>query len=263
MQNINLTLAANMPQYVPVAGKVAVIMSADQGNGLALDFNTGNAVAASLKGMGPGARIAPVGGFSGITVTAAEAGAVSIIVTNGDIDIQITQQTAVIANGDVAAIPVRTPPGTRLAVDIGGGSVEVTATDVSINNDTAHPVPVAIVSEPGAPFAVLVNNPAGAPVPTLGVKAQTPATVAPVAVAPSTTGAALLAADATRRAVRFYNAGAFPVAITPDNATTFAQAAIVLNAGDFWSETDAPGAAWYAATGAAGAASVNLQTVKA
>lgn len=260
MQNINLTLAAGVPQYVPIAGKVAVILSADQGNGLTLDFNTGNAVAATVRGMGPGARIAPVGGFSGVTVTAAEAGAVSMIVTNGDIDIQVTQQTAQVANGDLQAIPVRTPAGTRLAVDIGGGSVEVTATNVSISNDAAHPVPVSLVSEPGAPVAVTV----GATVTTLETKAQTAGTVAPVAVAANATGTALLAADATRRAVRFYNpqSSAGPVAITPDNATVFANAAIVLYPGDFWNDTDAPGAAWYASAPAATGATVNIQTVK-
>lgn len=259
MQNVNLVLKAGVPQRVPVAGNVLMVLSADQGNGLTLDFSSGNAIGATLANMGPGARIAPQGGFTGVTVTAAEDGNVSMVITNGDIDVQLSQMAATVANGDAAAIPVRTPAGTRLAVDIGGGTVNVTAANVGINNTAANPVPVSLVSEPGAPVAVNgtvnIGNTAGSPVPVSIVnepgapftvtptQGATVAEVAPVAVAGAV--GALLAAG-VRRAFRVRNAGAGLLAIGGNAALTLAQAVIVLNPGDVWEEVLIPQAAWYA-----------------
>lgn len=196
MQTLKLTLSAGMPQPVHVAGTVLVIQSADQGSTLSVDFSQGGAVNATVLNLGAGAKIAPKGGFSGVTVTSPVDANVSLIITSGDIDIQLT------------AI----------------GSI--------ITNTNANPVPVAIVSEPGAPFQVQA-------VPA-GVAATD---VAPVAI--PNAGTQLVAASAGRKSLRVRNVGPGQLAITAAAATSFANAAIILAVGDVWIETDAPQAKWY------------------
>jgi len=267
MQNIGTTLTPGSATPFQMRGTVLQILSSGNSAGLTVQFLRGSQVEYTVKGALTGWKLKPAGGFDSITIESATGDTISAIVTGGDVDIQVLETAAQITN----------TAGNPVPVSIGGGNVTVTATNVGINNTSANPVPVSITSEPGAPFAVTVGNTSGSPVPvslvsepgapvaTVDTKAMTPATVAPVTVAANATGTALLALDATRRGVRFYNpqTSAGPVAITPDGTTAFANAAVVLYPGDFWNETEAPGAAWYASTPAATGAAVNLQTVKA
>lgn len=286
MQNIQFALSPN--QNLPVQVKGAVLQVIDTGEeAVTVQFLQGGQVAYEVDNVTTGWKVQPFGGFTSMNVKAgANGGNFSAIVTNGDIDIQVLSVGSTIGNTTNNPVPVAivSEPGapfqvtaaadfpvkngaTALHVTVDGtvevSGVELTATNVGINNTAANPVPVSLVSEPGAPLAV--SAPAAAPLATLPNLAQTPATVTPVAIAANTTGTALLAADATRRAVRFYNpqGSAGPVAIVPAAADTFANAAIVLYPGDFWNESEAPGAAWYASTPNATGATVNLQTVKA
>jgi hypothetical protein len=264
MQNIGITLTPRYAQPFQMKGTVLQMLSSGNSAGLTVQFLKGSQVQYTVTGVLTGWKLTPKGGFDSITIESATGDTISGIVTDGNVDIQVLETVTQISNTTANPVPVQVADGS---------TVTVTATNVGINNSSANPVPVSIVNEPGAPFAVTVSNTAGSPLPvslvsepgapvaTLDTKAQTPATVAPVTLAASATGTVLLASSATRRAARFYNAGANPVAITPDNATTFVNAAIMLNPGDFWNETDAPGAAWFASTGASGGSTVNLQTV--
>lgn len=81
---------------------------------------------------------------------------------------------------------------------------------------------------------------------------------APVSVGVAAT--ALVAADANRKGVRFYNAGTATVYIG-SSAVTTANGAIRLDPGAVWVETDAAPAAWYGISGTA-AQSVRVQTVQ-
>ena len=102
---------------------------------------------------------------------------------------------------------------------------------------------------------VTIDNTIAAPVPALLTLADTLNDAAPVAVAD--VAAVLLAASATRRGFRVYNAGANPVAIG-GAAVVFANAAVILQAGDTWMESDAPGAAWKCICGAGLASTLNV-----
>lgn len=79
----------------------------------------------------------------------------------------------------------------------------------------------------------------------------------PDPVSVGTNATSLVAASTTRRCVRFFNAGTADVYIGGSGITT-ANGAIKLAAGQGWSETDAPGAAWYGISGTAGQ-SVRIQ----
>jgi hypothetical protein len=83
---------------------------------------------------------------------------------------------------------------------------------------------------------------------------------APVAV--TSAGQVLVAADATRREVRFINLGPDPVAIGPA-AMTWAQRVVVLNVNDVWIETRGANLAWSGICNAATTASVGVQGVLA
>lgn len=87
--------------------------------------------------------------------------------------------------------------------------------------------------------------------------ADTITDTAPVTV--GTAATALVAASATRRAVRFYNAGTADVYLGGSGVTT-ANGCIKIAAGQSWFEDDAPGAAWYGISGTAGQ-SVRIQEV--
>jgi hypothetical protein len=253
MQTIKQLITAAAGYNANLKGLVLFVQDCDQGDALTITLTDILGNRYTVQEVGPGAKIKPAGGFTNVQISTPEDANVMFIVTSGDIEIQNSSTESVITNGDAQAVPVRTPAGTRLAVDIGGGTIDLTATNVTINNTSADPVPVSLVSEPGAPVAVTK------------APSATVATVAPVAVAANNTGAVLLAVDAARRGVRFYapqsNAG--PVAIVPDNATAYASAAIVLYPGDFWNEDEAPGAAWYASTPGGTGGTINMQTVKA
>lgn len=230
-----------------VGGRVLFIQSVDSGAtlGVTLIDSFGNQYVA--QSLGAGAKLAPAPGFASVQIIPSAACNVQFIVTDGDIDIQLTQTTVSVANTGANPVPVSlvSEPGAPVPVSVTGtvnvSGATLTATNVGINNTNANPVPVSEAT------------------------CATVATVAGVPVAANATGTVLIAADATRRVMRFYapqsNAG--PVAITPDNATTYANAAIVLNPGDYREETNAPGVAWYASTPAATGATVNMQTVKA
>lgn len=146
--------------------------------------------------------------------------------------------------------------------------VIVSAADISVNYTegatvNAHilgtvPVsasePLAVVPDRGAP---------GAPVYVTGITyADAPAVslVDKAAIAVTGAGAALVAANAARRGLRFTNIGVDPVAIG-FTGITWAKRCIVLGAGDTWVEERAANLAWAAICDAGKTASVTCQEV--
>jgi hypothetical protein len=123
----------------------------------------------------------------------------------------------------------------RVPVDMAGGTITVTAENVGINNTDVNPVPVR-----SARSAQIVNKPAA--VVNTGV-------------------AQAVVSDATLAGLRFRNASASAVVWLGGAGLTPETAAIELRPGDMWTETEAPGAAWYAVSDTNGA-DVRVQGVK-
>lgn len=246
MQTIRqLIRAAGTGYQASNGGRTFVLQSCDQGNVLTVTLTDAFGRQYTVPGVGPGFKAAPATGFNSVSITTSVDANVAFIVTDGDIDIQETSLFTQITNG----------PTNRVPVDIGGGTVTVTADNVGINNTSANPVPVSLVSEPGAPVQINGTG-SGGTVPVTGTVSVTPtqaATVtdaAPLAVAAFTSGTPnqvhIRAAGACRAlrignpltsTGRLYVGGA---GVTPTNAV------IVLQPGDLWSETDAPQLDWYA-----------------
>lgn len=134
--------------------------------------------------------------------------------------------------------------------------------DVSLGvaDGSAVSVPsgVVITNAPGQKIPVDIGG-ATVNVGTLAIQlAGTVTDAAPVAIGAGAT--AIAAANAARRGMRLRNVGANPVAIG-GAGVTFANAAVILQAGETWNENEAPGAAWYGICGAGLASTLNLQTI--
>ncbi len=141
--------------------------------------------------------------------------------------------------------------------------VVVTRADIAININDGAEVTATVANLP-----LPVSNDRGAPANPVYVSGLTysdaPATAVNnlAAVAVTDAGAALLAADANRKAARFCNIGTDPVAIG-GTGITWATRAIVLSPGDVWVEERASNVAWAAITDTGLTASVTIQEVMA
>jgi hypothetical protein len=265
-----------------IGGRTFLLQSCDVGNVLTVTLADAQGNSYSVTDAGAGFKATPMAGFTSVQITTTADANVQFITSDGDVDLQLAQVNAVIANPPDAPANVQiqgqgTTSGNPLYVNATGATL--TATNVGINNTSANPVPVSLVSEPGAPVAVdgtvNIGNTSGSPVPVSLVSepgapiAVTPtqgATITdetPIPVPAYTSGTpnqvVLLAAGA-RRANRVFNttgsAGNLYIGgpgVTPTNA------AIALAPGDLWNETDAPQLEWYATSDTG--ATANIQVI--
>lgn len=237
MQTIKQLITAVTGYSASIGGRTMYVQSCDVGSTLTVTLTDSLGTRDTVIGVGAGVKLTPAAGFTKVEISTTADANVQFVVTNGDIDLQLTQ--------------------------IG----------TNVTNTNANPVPVSIVSEPGQPFQV-ANGPSAFHVTVDGSVAVTGATltatnvgivpagssVADVAAqAVGTSGSQVLAAGAGRKRAIFRNSGAGQLAITAAAGTTFANAAIVLQPGDAWKETDAPQLAWYAVSDVG--TSVTIQTV--
>lgn len=148
---------------------------------------------------------------------------VRLFLSTADVSLGFADGANVNVRGGVT---IENDPDNRVPVDIGGGTVTVTADNVGISNDDDSPVPVRKQA--------------------LGtLQHSAPRAVGTVPV--------MVSAEPTLRRLCLKNASdVLRIALGgPD--VTYANAAIVLEPGDMWVEEDAAGAAWYAVAEGAGA----------
>jgi len=234
MKSYSEFLAAGVPLQLQIGGKVLYVQRSEAGQVLKVEFLNGVA-SQSVDNVGKGFKAAPVGGFGSIKITATESGTVDFVVTDGDIDVKFDDAATVIGNDDSQAVPVRLPAGQRMLVDVAGGNVQLTATNVGINNSNDLAIPVQMQA-----LGTIIN----------GMKAI------------NAGAAQQVSADAALKRLRFRNASADKSICLGGANVTFANAAIVLAPGDMWIEDDAAGATWFAAADAAGA-DLRIMGVKA
>lgn len=244
MKTYSEYLAAGVPLQLAVGGKVLYVQRSEAGQVLKIEFISG-VKSESIERVGKGFKAAPAGGFAAIKITASESGTVDFVVTDGEIDVKFDDAATVIGNDDSQAIPVRLQDGARMAVDIAGGNVQLTATSVGISNTDDLAIPIR--QRAADVFAVRQVQ-------------QTK--IIDYDPTPVGTAGVLLVKDAALRGVRFRNPHATARIALGGAAVTMANAVILLEPGDIWNETDAPGAEWHAISDTAGA-SVLVQGLKA
>jgi hypothetical protein len=225
MKSYSEFIAAGQPMKLTIGGKLLYIQRSQAGAVLDVTFHNGFGTQ-TVNAVGKGFKAGPVGGFDTITIATAADGVVEFIVTDGDVSAQFDDANTIIGNDDGQAVPIRIPAGMRVPVDLNGGNVNVNAVNVGINNTDATAVPVRKRA-----LSTLVNP-----------------NEAAVGLA-----AASVIADATLQSVRFRNASDTAVIGLGGVNVTMANAAVILQPGDIWTEDDAAGANWYAVADAAGA----------
>jgi len=162
-----------------------------------------------------------------------------------------------VASGQFDTVELTSAVDAVVEVVISDGLVDIDLfSDASVNATIVNPLPVPVSNDRGTPGNLLHV----AAVTVADAPAVAASSAAPVAVTDA--GAALVAADADRRALRVLNQGPDPVAIVPPGGT-WAQRVIVLEVDDVWVEDRAANLAWAAITDAAKAASVSVQEVTA
>ncbi|ELW9447686.1 hypothetical protein QZM43_09745 [Burkholderia orbicola] len=261
MQTIKQLITAATGYSASIGGRTMYVQSCDAGSTLTVTLTDSLGTRDTVIGVGAGVKLTPAAGFTKVEISTTADANVQFVVTNGDIDLQLTQIGTNVTNTNANPVPVAivsepgapfqvsAPVGQEVNVKVQGtvnvSGATLTATNVGVNNTTANPVPVQLhVSDITVP--VQVQPPA-----------STPADAGGVAV--GTSGGVLIAANASRKGLRIRNAGAGQLAITAAAGTTFANAAVVIQPGDTYIERDAPQAAWYAVSDTGTTA--NIQTV--
>lgn len=182
-----------------------------------------------------------VGAFDAVTFTAAVDTTVAAFLSNDDVQLGLNDGSS-----------VKVPDGLKITNEAGepipvlfGGTVAPVFGSATVTNDDAAAIPVK--QKVGAVFTVQTEK--------LTVLADhTPGVI-------NTGAAQLLISDATFKRLRVKNASAVARVAIGGVAVTMANAAIILEPGDMWTEDDAPGAAWYATSDTA-AADVRVLGVK-
>jgi hypothetical protein len=171
--------------------------------------------------------------YDNLTLKAARDCTLKIWLSKSDVSLGFADGAMVNVVGGVSVL---NDAGHRVPVDIGGGNVQVTATNIGINNTDANPVPVK-VQAPAAPSAISGGSVA---VGTAPVK---------------------LVGDPALKGLRIRNNSKSARLALGGADITMGNAAIILEAGEVWVEEIAPGATWYGVSDT-DATDVRVQGVK-
>jgi hypothetical protein len=224
-------LTGGVPTQVPVSGKLIVVDSIGAANGVDITPMLNNGTGRTMPNRRKGFKCWV--DFDGLVLQSEVDTTVALFLSVNDVSLGFTEGAQVNVAGGVS---ITNDASARVPVDIAGSNIQVTATNVGISNTEATAVPVKQVKG-----ATVVD--------------RAPTNVSAVVVQ-------ALAADATRRAARIRNLGPETVALVGSNLTTFANAAVTINAGETWLEDDAPGAAWFVLCDAGNTAVLNIQEIK-
>jgi hypothetical protein len=219
-----ITLLAGIPKRQAMSGETLVVL--DTGAALELDMSIevgGGFAAEELRGIKRGLKF-QLPGITGATFKAPVDCTIEVVVSVANISVSYQDNATV--NANILGIP---------AVTISGQPVQV------VNNLGAAATPMHVV---GLTLADL-----------LAVTLQDNA-----AIAVTSAGAAIVAANASRRSLRFTNLGTDPVALG-FTGITWAKRVLVLRNGESWVEDRAANLAWAAICDATKTASLTVQEV--
>lgn len=229
-----IPLAANETQTIDVPGTLILVDSIEGAAGVDITPIRNGTPQRTM----PGRKIAFKYrvAYDAVQLRAPANCTVSIFLTTDDVSLGFADGAQVNVLGTVA---VANSPDQRVPVDLAGGTVTVSASNVGINNTPENPVPVAVKNDDTNPLVV---------------RQQPLATLVDHVAATINAGAAqLLVSDPTFKRLRVRNASAAAIIAIGGTSVSIANAAILLQPGDMWCEDDAAGAAWYAVSDVGGA----------
>lgn len=237
MRTVNLTIGASGEVTAAQGGGFVAVVSVSDASAISITWLLAGATEnGTVTDVYVGERLRPGFDFSGLRIRGNVGAQVQLRVGSAPADTDLADVTALVTNTVAQAIPVDVQ-----------GTLTLTP-DVEVNNTDVNPVPVKLHTA-DLTDVIPVREKLGA----------TLADVAPVAV--DDVGVVVLAAAAARRSFRLRNAGANPVALVQANATAYADAAVIIQSGETWIETDGAACAWRAKCAAGLASTLNIQTV--
>ena len=293
-----IRLSAGLEMRVDIPGRLILVDSVSTGQGVDISLVRSGTPSPYIPGRQAGFRL--VEDFGGVLLRSALDCEVGIFLATNDVQLGGTAGGAVVIPSGVAvtndlahSIPVTlTSSSNTTPIPVSLASIRVSNTEaqpipvlfggtvapvlgvVTVDNTNAEAIPV--LQKPGEKFEVRTANDAGDAVyvrPGAGATfAVSLAGESPVrnylAAAVTNTAAVnvtaavsvLLAAAPARRSIRLRNVGASAIAIG-GAGLTYANAAVIIQPGETWIESDAPGAAWYCICDAGLSSKFNIQTV--
>lgn len=281
-----IRLDAGIEMRVDIPGRVLLVDSVTTGQGVDIALLRNSTPAPYIPGRQAGFRL--VEDFGGVILKSALDCEVGIFLSLNDVQLGGTAGgDVVIPNGVeitnklAASIPVTlTSSSNTTPIPVSLASIRVNNTEaqaipvsfagtvapvlgvVTVDNTNAEAIPV--LQKPGESFDVRPGVGATFPVSLAGespVRTYLAAAVTNAAAVNVTAAVGvLLAAAPARRSIRLRNVGASAIAIGA-NGLTFANAAVIIQPGETWIESDAPGAAWYCICDTGLSSQFNIQTV--
>lgn len=219
----SITLLAGVPKRQQFTGSTLVVLDTGLADTLDLKVEVSGFAIEEFRGIKRGFKLRGPA-FGGATITAAVNCTVEIIVSDADLSVNYMDGATVNTN-IIGTVPVLVT-GQPIAV-------------VPDRGAPGNPIYAAGITYADAPAVTLQDN---------------------AAIAVTDAGAALVAANANRRGLRFTNIGTDQVTIG-FTGITWAKRCIVLNNGDTWIEDRAANLAWAADCDAGKTASVTVQEV--
>jgi hypothetical protein len=215
-------IKAGVPMPVSVQGKLILVDSIGAASGIditpVLNSSTGRTMPGRRKGFKCWVD------YDSLVLESSVDTQVALFLSVTDVSIGFTEGAQVNVAGGVA---ITNDAASRVPVDLAGGTVNVNATNVGINNTDAAAVPV----RPAALANLVDKN----------------------AIVVNTGAAQAVVSDASLKRLCIKNASPAARVALGGAGVTMAKAAIILEPGDVWSEDAAAGAAWYATSDTNGA----------
>ncbi|RQT41938.1 hypothetical protein [Burkholderia cepacia] len=169
MQTISILLTAGQRYPIKIAGSVLLIQAADQGQNLAVRFFSGGGIAAEVDSVGAGFRAKPDTAFSGIDLLAPVATNVTLTIGTGDVEMQLAQLGVVVTNTPDKPVPVSlvSEPGApvQVAAPVGQEVNVKVQGTVNVSGATLTATNVGINNTSANPVPVSLISEPGAPVP--------------------------------------------------------------------------------------------------
>lgn len=226
----SIPLLAGVPHRLDIAGRLILIDSVSASDGVSIEILlAGSSKTTTVPRRKAGFRL--VQAYDGVILTSAVDATVGIFLSNDDVQLGVADGAAVSMPGGVN---ITNPEPIPVLFD---GTVTPVLGVVTVDNTSGEAIPIAQVA--GATFTVQAEKLANI--------------VDHGAVVINTGAAQLLISDATYKRLRVRNASAAARVAIGGAAVTLANAAIILEPGDMWTEDDAASAAWYAVSDIAGA----------
>lgn len=240
MSYYQFRLQAGEPMQAPISGKLILVDDVDGAAGVDITPMRNNSTLRTLPKRKKAFKVWI--DYDAVVLRADSACTVSIFLSFTDVSLGFADGALVNVAGGISVL---NGLDERVPVDLAGGTVEVTASNVGISNTDANAVPMR--QRDGDAWKV--DQKADS---VFITQEKVLSNLIDLAAVPVGLARVQVLNDATLKRARFRNTHATAAIALGGASVTLADAAVVLQPGDIWNEADAPGAIWHAISDTAG-----------